>query len=76
MSLFDITTFAWDNLGLDEGGLPTHLPMGVTVNGEGPEDDDKAHHYECWCHDPRCPLAVALRRAHQAGLRASRREEV
>lgn len=61
--------FVWDRLGVDDGGLPTHLPMGVNKDGQGPEDDAEAHHYECWCIDPDCPLTAALRQAWEAGRR-------
>jgi hypothetical protein len=69
MSRFD---FDWSKLGTDEGGLPVHLPMGMTATGQGPENDDVAHHYECWCQDPDCPLTSALLLAWKAGIRAGR----
>lgn len=59
----------WDQLGVDEGGLPEHLPMGVTEQGRGPTGDAKAHHYLCWCGDVLCPLSQALRQARRAALR-------
>lgn len=59
----------WDHLGQDEGMLPVHLPMGVTFDGQGPEDDSEAHHYECWCGDSECPLTLALGHAWRAGRR-------
>lgn len=59
----------WEQLGVDEGGLAMHLPMGVTAEGQGPEGDSMAHHYECWCADPNCPLTRALRQAWAAGAR-------
>lgn len=59
----------WEGMGLDEGGLPAHLPMGVNELGQGPEDDSVAHHYECWCFDPECPLTTALQLAWSAGKR-------
>lgn len=61
----------WDRLGRDEGGLPAHLPMGVTREGRGPTEPDPAHHYECWCGDVECPLAIALQHAWLAGRRAA-----
>lgn len=64
--------FDWGRLGVDEGGLPAHLPMAVDKDGNGPEDEDKAHHYECWCPDPACPLTRALLDARLAGLRSLR----
>lgn len=39
--------------GLDEGGLPFHLPMGINNTGSGPcspESSDYSHD-ECWCED-------------------------
>jgi hypothetical protein len=59
----------WGRMGLDDGGMPAHLPMGVTAFGEGPEDDSAAHHYRCWCPDPECPLTKALLNAWAAGRR-------
>lgn len=50
----------WDSLGVDDGGMPVHLPMGVNDAGEGPENDSNAHHYVCWCPDVNCPLTNAL----------------
>lgn len=63
----------WDQLGVDEGGLPTHLPMGVTKDGEGPEDDALAHHYVCWCGDTQCPLTVAFTLAGRASWEQGRK---
>jgi hypothetical protein len=64
-------SFDWGALGVDEGGLPIHLPMGVTVDGQGPADGtEELHHYVCWCPDPTCPLTRALLDAHQSGVRA------
>lgn len=62
-------TFFWDELGVDDGGLPVHLPMGVNAQGEGPEDDAKAHHYMCWCGNRECPLTQALHLAWSSGTR-------
>jgi len=59
--------FAWELLGVDEGGLPVHLPMGVNQQGQGPEDDSAAHHFECWCGDANCPLTGALMAAFRKG---------
>ena len=44
------------------GGLPVHLPMLVTVTGDGPcsVGDEDAHHWTCWCGDDDCVWAVAL----------------
>jgi hypothetical protein len=64
-----LTPLHWDALGLDEGGLPEHLPLGVNELGQGPENDSVAHHYECWCGDPNCPLTAALQLAWRAGWR-------
>lgn len=44
----------------DEGGLPKHLAMGVTADGQGPENDDTAHHFVCWCKDSDCDWNIAL----------------
>jgi hypothetical protein len=40
----------------DEGGLPVHLPMGITIDGEGPCDEDAEDYSRtvCWCHTPQC----------------------
>lgn len=67
MAQLEPIAFTWSALGVDDGGLPAHLPMGVTADGDGPENDSDAHHYKCWCIDPQCPLTVALLLAHQAG---------
>jgi len=32
-----------------ETGLPVHLPMGMTVDGQGPEDNEAAVWVQCWC---------------------------
>jgi hypothetical protein len=58
----------WERLG-DQGGLPTHLPIGVNEYGQGPTDPEPAHHYTCWCGDLECPLALALQHAWLAGRR-------
>lgn len=69
----DRPEFDWDNLGRDDGGLPIHLPMGVTKSGQGPADGTPAlHHYECWCGDPKCPLTMALKSAWRLGVRMQR----
>jgi hypothetical protein len=57
---------------MDEGGLPVHLPFGVTVDGRGPAPDDEADHWVCWCWDPDCELTRALRLAGEAGARRAR----
>lgn len=54
--------FSWENLGIDDGGMPIHLPMGVTADGDGPTSDAEAHHFVCWCGQ-QCPLDEALKRA-------------
>lgn len=64
----------WDWLGVNgESGLPTHLPMGVNIAGQGPEADVDAHHYVCSCGDVECPLTLALGHAWTAGLRFAKR---
>lgn len=45
---------------VDEGGLPRHLPMGLTADGQGPTEPDPPHHRGCWCNDPLCIWTVAL----------------
>lgn len=60
----------WDRLGVDEGGLPAHLPMGVNERGQGPEDDAAAYTWACWCGDVECPLTLALGHAWASGKRA------
>ena len=52
----------WDRLGLDEAGMPIHLPMGVTEDGRGPTNDAEAHHFVCWCGHSDCPLTKMLAR--------------
>lgn len=39
-----------------EAGLPVHLKMGLTVDGQGPADppDPNFHHWGCWCGDKNC----------------------
>ena len=59
--------FRWEDLGVGEDGLPTHLPMGVNIHGQGPEDDSVAHHYICWCGTD-CPLNQALALARSSAL--------
>lgn len=61
----------WDRLGLDDGGMPVHLPFSHTENCEGPTDDVDAHHWACWCPDPDCLLEEALNRAWLAGKRST-----
>ena len=58
----------WDRLGVDDGGLPAHLPMGVDEHGRGPANDSDAAYFICWCGDHACPLAEALKVAWRAGL--------
>jgi hypothetical protein len=67
-----IIDFHWEGLGVEEGGLPKHLPMGVNAEGQGPESDHDAHHWECWCPDKGCPLNAPLRQAWLAGRRVER----
>ena len=62
--------FRWD-LQTDDGGLPVHLPMGVTQDGRGPTMDSEAHHYLCWCGNPKCLLNDALRLAWESGTRVT-----
>jgi hypothetical protein len=53
----------WARLGLDEGGLPAHVPMGVTEGGDGQQDDATARRYVCWRPYPNSPLTRASRLA-------------
>lgn len=59
----------WDGLGLDEALMPKHFPIGVTREGQGPTEPDPPHHYQCWCGDVECVLALALQHAWMAGRR-------
>lgn len=59
----------WEGMGLNDGGLPAHLPMGVTAEGDGPVEPDPPHHVVCWCPDPECPLTRSLNEAWKAGRR-------
>jgi hypothetical protein len=43
--------------------------MGVNEDGQGPVADDEAHHYACWCGNPKCHWTVALDRAAEAEWR-------
>lgn len=56
----------WEGLGLDEGGLPAHLPMPVTRDGQGPAHPHDTDHFTCWC-GTECPLARALTASHALG---------
>lgn len=58
----------WDGLGVDQGGMPVHLPMPLTIDGEGPASGDEVAYYRCWCGRP-CPLDVALRESWTAGAK-------
>jgi len=58
----------WDGLGTDEAGMPVHLPMPLTADGQGPAFGDEIASYACWC-GRLCPLHMALREAWLAGLR-------
>lgn len=62
----------WDSLGMDEGGLPIHLPMGVNAKGQGPADvhGQVAHHFICWCGQSGCPLTIALAQSRRSALRS------
>jgi hypothetical protein len=65
----------WDRLGVDDGGLPTHLPMAVDEQGRGPVPDRQAWSWVCWCPDEECLLTQALMEAWRAGLRVVTTEE-
>ncbi len=60
---------ALEHEAIDDGGLPVHLAMGVNEDGQGPVADDEAHHYACWCGNPKCHWTVALDRAAEAEWR-------
>lgn len=60
----------WDALGVDDGGLPIHLPFSHNSVCQGPTSDAEAHHWSCWCRDGHdCPLSKALALAFEAGQR-------
>ena len=61
----------WGPMGYDEGGLPVHLPIGLTTDGDGPADSDKAACWVCWCGSPTCPLSAALQLSAEAGARTA-----
>lgn len=53
---------------VDEAGMPKHLPMGVNEQGQGPEDDSKAHHWVCWCGDPNCVWTRAFQQDRKRAM--------
>jgi hypothetical protein len=59
-----------------EDGMPRHLPMGFNAEGQGPEDDDKAAFWGCWCMQDNCRWNEAFRRqqeiSEQDGFRSAR----
>lgn len=57
----------WDHLGIDEAGMPIHLPIGLTVDESGPADESEIHHWGCWCNEDDCPLDKILRQASTLG---------
>lgn len=61
--------FRWDACGVDEGGLPVHLPISLDENQRGPTRDQDAYVYVCWCMDKDCLLTKALMDAWRAGMR-------
>jgi hypothetical protein len=58
--------FEWEGLGVIDGGLPIHLPMGVDQEGRGPIEPGQPYRYVCWCGQS-CPLGEALELAWKAG---------
>jgi hypothetical protein len=65
-------SFTWNELGLDEAGMPVHLPMSHTRQFAGPTPNAEARHWSCWCpvgHS--CVLSNALRLARESGVRAA-----
>lgn len=73
--VFKYPVFRWDAAGVDDGGLPAHLPMGLDEHGRGPANDSEAAIFVCWCLDRDCLLTRALRDAWHAGLRGAHVEE-
>lgn len=58
----------WDRLGMDEGGMPKHLPFGLTADEQGPATPGiDLDHWGCWCGNRECPLDKALREASNGG---------
>lgn len=57
----------YDALGMDDGGLPVHLPMEVTKGDDGPAGPEDMHHLICWCGQEMCPLNRALHAAWLLG---------
>lgn len=51
----------------DEAGMPKHLPMPVTEDGEGPASPDETHHYVCWCGDAKCWWTEAFHHNFELG---------
>jgi hypothetical protein len=49
---------------IDQGGMPVHVPIGVTIDGRGPADpatDPAFHHWACWCPDgEKCPVIFEM----------------
>lgn len=55
----------------ENDGLPTHVPIGVTVDGEGPADGtDELHRFMCWCDVPDCAWQRALDEQWRLALRS------
>lgn len=52
---------------VDETGMPTHLPMAVDEDGNGPIPPWQAHHYRCWCMGDDCEWMQALQAADDHG---------
>lgn len=46
----------WDELD-ERDGMPVHVRMGLTKDGQGPADppDPNFDHWGCWCDDVSCP---------------------
>jgi hypothetical protein len=36
--------------------IPEHCEMPVNAQGQGPEDEDKAVAYACWCGNDNCEV--------------------
>lgn len=64
----------WGRIEGHRGGLPAHLPVGLTKDGHVGQRTRTPEYYRCWCGNLDCPLTVALERAWQAGRKAEARD--
>lgn len=58
----------------DESRLPTHLPMGLTSDGQGPADEPDIAFYACWCSNPDCAWSKAFEEARRLGANEGRKQ--